>query len=110
METGFSEKRRAPRFPIPAPATVRNGNGQQVAGSVVNVSSSGILVDLAELLDIAHGDEVMVHIDCPAEPDFPLPAWGMAKVVRMDGARLALELFMAGFHPLPEEPIIPEQG
>jgi hypothetical protein len=110
MQTLSSEKRRAPRFAIPAPATVRNGNGEQVNGMVVNVSSSGILVALAGSLGLATGDQVMVHVDLPPDPDLPLPSWGLGTVVRVDGTRLAVELFMAGFHPLQEEPAFPEKG
>jgi hypothetical protein len=109
MDISLMEKRRAPRLHIPAPATVRKESGEKAAATVVNISSSGVLLELAEPLEIAPGDKVMVDIDLPDDPDRPLPAWGFAQVVRIEGMRLAVELFTAGFHPLQDEPNWPEE-
>lgn len=101
METNRIEKRRAPRFPIPAPAIVRDASGKKARATVVNISSSGILVNLEEPLPFWPADEVMIEIDLPEDPEKPLPAWGVARVVRVEGSRIAVELTSAGFHPLP---------
>jgi len=101
METNRIEKRRAPRFPIPVPAIVRDASGQTARATVVNISSSGILVKVEEPLAFAPADEVMIEVDLPDDPEKPLPAWGIAKVVRVEGSRIAVELTSAGFHPLP---------
>lgn len=109
MELSGLEKRRAPRISIPAPARVRTENGESFAATVVNISSSGILLELSQWLEVAPGDKVMVEIDLPELPDSPLPAWGFAQVVRVERTRLAVELFTAGFHPLQGEPTWPEE-
>lgn len=103
MRSSRIEKRRAPRFSVQASATLRDANGRSSRATVVDISSSGIAAEMQEPLRLSPGDSVMIDvtIESAAPENYPLPAWGVAKVVRVEGARVSVEFTSAGFHPLP---------
>jgi hypothetical protein len=88
-ETGPNQKRREARYPLQTNALFERRTGEQIAGSTVNISGSGVLLDLAEDSDLKMGEEVGCSIQL--YPDKPLQAWGVGKVVRVDSRRVAIE-------------------
>jgi hypothetical protein len=98
------ERRRAERYPIEAHVTVRKQSGETIPATAANISSSGMLLRLAQPFPLRLGDEVTVEVALPDHPDKPLSAWGLGTVVRLDGLSSAVHLCAGSFHPLCPEP------
>jgi PilZ domain len=101
MEHLQEEKRRALRYALPARVAVRRATGETIAASAVNISSSGMLLEVGQPFSFQLGEEVAVEVELPDHPDQPLSHWGLAKVVRLDGFRSAIQLSAGSFDPLP---------
>jgi len=86
------ERRRASRYAIEAWATVQNAQGEIFSATVIDISSSGILLHVGEPAPLRLGDEVTVEVELPDDLDKALSVWGLAKVVRLDGLRSAIQL------------------
>jgi len=100
MEDQTQERRRAQRYPIAARATVRRASGETVSATSVNVSSSGILLQVEEPGRFEIGEEVSVELDLPPDHDQPLSVWGVGKIVRLDAQQQAIQLDAGSFHNL----------
>jgi len=105
MQPDYSDRRREPRFPIEAGATVEvSKNGEVVSATTVNISGSGVLLQFEEPVQLAVGDQVVCEFKVSYETDKPLPYWGVGHVVRVDGCRAAIVLMAGGLAPLESEP------
>lgn len=82
-------RRTEPRHPIRTAAILERKTGNKLVGSTVNVSGSGVLLDLAHAADLALGEEVGCSIQIYG--DKPPQAWGVGKIVRVDRCRVAIE-------------------
>jgi hypothetical protein len=101
MEPDQKERRRDERFPIEAGATVEvSGGGSTMRATTIDMSGSGVLLDFAAASPLAPGDRVDCEFQVAHESGSPLPYWGVGRVVRVDGPRVAVELVAGGFAPL----------
>jgi len=78
-------------------ASVRNAQGKIFSATVIDISSSGILLHVGEPAPLRLGEEVTVEVELPDDPDQALSVWGLAQVVRMDGPRSAIRLSAGNF-------------
>src|ERR1035437_6445018 len=101
MEPDQSQKRREPRFPIEAGATVEVSNSGQIArATTVDISGCGVLLHFEEPVQLAVGDQVICEFEVLHDADKPLPYWGVGNVIRVEGCRAAIELKAGGLSPL----------
>ena len=84
-----SNRRREQRYPMDAEAIVQRGNGEQIRASTVNVSGSGVLLDITETATLAIGEQVQCGIRL-YEGKAP-QSWGRGKVIRVENSRVAIE-------------------
>jgi hypothetical protein len=96
-KTDSEERRRAVRYPIEAQVTIHTKSGQSSTAKAVNISSSGMLLQLPQPFSLNPGDEVTVEVDLPDEPDKALASWGLGTVVRLDGLGSAVHLSAGHF-------------
>jgi hypothetical protein len=82
-------RRRESRHPLRAAATVERRSGGRLFGSTINVSGSGVLLDLPQGGDLQPGEEVGCSIQLYAGK--PPQAWGVGKVVRVERSLVAIE-------------------
>jgi len=95
--TNPEERRRAVRYPIEAQVIIQTKSGQSLTAKAVNISSSGMLLQLSQPFPMNLGDEVTVQVDLPNEPDKALASWGLGTVVRLDGLHSAVHLSAGHF-------------
>ena len=99
------ERRREPRFPIQAGATVEvTANGRVVHAITIDMSGCGVLLDFAESVPLTVGQQVICEFNVSHDADKPLPYWGVGKVVRVHECRAAIDLIAGGFCPLETAP------
>ncbi|HML17249.1 MAG TPA: PilZ domain-containing protein [Bryobacteraceae bacterium] len=82
-------RRTEPRHAIRATAILERKTGRKIVGSTVNISGSGVLLDLSNAGDLALGEEVGCSIQLYG--DKPPQAWGVGRIVRLDRSRVAIE-------------------
>jgi len=90
-------KSRASRYPIEAQVSVRSGTGEVFDALSVNISSSGILLNLSRPVHFDVGEELTLELDLPSDPGKPLSIWGYGKVVRVDEENFAVQLSAGSF-------------
>jgi hypothetical protein len=100
MENLPEERRRALRYPIEARVIVSKTDGETVLANCVNVSSSGILIEVEQPSRFQIGEEVTVELDLPNDADKALSVWGVGRVVRVDAQQSAIQLDAGSFHDL----------
>jgi len=99
-----SDRRREPRFPIHAEATLSLATERQtVPATTGNLSGSGVYLRLLAPFPLSVGDEVTCEFQVRHGSEDALPCWGVGKVVRVEGLNAAVELTAGGFAP-PESP------
>lgn len=108
MPTSKPDRRRAPRHPIHAQSVLHPGSeSAPIAATTVDVSASGVLLDLGARPASHPGDQVTCELNLPTSADPELPCWGLGRVVRNQGARSAIQLDAAIYSPgknsLPED-------
>ncbi len=91
------ERRQAERYRIDAKVIVRHGRGERIPGVVVDISSSGLAVRLGRPYPFKVGDMLTVEVEFSGHGEKPIPHWGVARVVRLDGDRIAMSLAAASF-------------
>jgi c-di-GMP-binding flagellar brake protein YcgR len=97
MESSTEDRRRARRYPIEAQVNVHTKSGRKFTATAVNISSSGMLLQVAQPFPLSLGEEVTVEVNLPDSSDQALPVWGLAKVVRLDGLHSAVHLSAGSF-------------
>ena len=107
MPTSNPDRRRAPRHPIHAQSVLHPGGASApIAATTVDVSASGVLLDLGAEPSSHPGDHVTCELNLPDSADSDLPCWGIGHVVRNEGTRSAVQLdaglFCPGKDSLPE--------
>jgi len=90
-------KPRAARYPIESHVSVRRASGESFIANSVNISSSGILLNLKQPFHFEIGEELTLELDLPAQSDKPLSIWGYGKVVRVDEEHFAVQLAAGSF-------------
>ncbi len=97
MESSPDDRRRATRYPIEARVNLRTTSGCTLTATAVNISSSGMLLQMREPFPLALGEEVTVEVDLPNSSDQTWSVWGLARVVRLDGVHSAVQLSAGSF-------------
>ena len=97
MESSPEDRRRARRYPIEAQVNVHTKSGRKFTATAVNISSSGMLLQVAQPFPLSLGEEVTVEVNLPDSSDQAWPVWGLAKVVRLDDLHSAVHLSAGGF-------------
>jgi len=97
MESSPNERRRAARYPIEARVNVRTNSGRTFTATAVNISSSGMLLQMAQPFPLSLGEEVTVDVDLADPSDHAWSVWGLAKVVRLDHLHSAVHLSAGSF-------------
>jgi hypothetical protein len=101
MERDFSDRRREPRFPIVAGASVQvRGRNGLAAATTIDVSGGGVLLRYSGNDPLAVGDDVTCEFRLPQDSGEPLPYWGVGSIVRVSDDLVAVELMSGGFSPL----------
>jgi len=86
------ERRRAERFPLEARVLLRTSQGLTLPAAAVNISSSGMLLTLEQENLLTLGEEVTIEVDLSGRIDGPFSEWGLAKVVRLEERKCAVQL------------------
>ncbi len=94
---GTLDQRKERRHPVRAVAIVEQKTGKRISGSTVDLSGSGVLLDLAQPADLAVGEEVGCSVQL--YPGKAAQAWGVGKVVRVDRLRIAIEFTGIDWNP-----------
>ena len=97
MESSPEDRRRATRYPVEAQVNIHAKSGHTFTAAAVNISSSGMLLKIAQPFPLSLGEEVTVDIDLADSSDKALSVWGLAKVVRLDGQHSAIHLSAGSF-------------
>lgn len=104
MEPDGREKRREPRFPIQAGASVEvQKRGAIVSATTVNISGCGVLLQFEIPTHLKVGDPVVCEFDVTRKTNKPLPCWGVGDVVRVDGCQVAVDFKAGALAPLNSE-------
>ena len=84
-----SNQRREERHPLRTDAILQRKTGERILGSTINISGSGVLLDVAQAEELRLGEEVgcQIHLYDGKPPQ----DWGVGKVVRVDNCRVAVE-------------------
>ena len=98
------ERRKAPRFPREGKVVVRPAEGGPVSALAVNISSCGLLVHLDRAIPLRPGDAVTVEVELPADAPDAFSAWGVGRVVWLEGNESAIELRGGSFLDPESEP------
>jgi c-di-GMP-binding flagellar brake protein YcgR len=93
-----AEKRQAERYRMDTTVIIRRGDGEPIPAVVADISSSGMLVRMRGSCPFQVGEDLTVEVDLADYPDMPLSHWGLAKVVRLDGDRCAMQLTAGSFY------------
>jgi hypothetical protein len=92
MKNTGSERRKEPRYPIEARVLVHKNSGQTIPATAANISGNGMLLHVDEPSQFRILEELSVEIELPDDPCKPFSAWGIAKVVRINGRHFGIEL------------------
>ena len=109
MASYKKERRREPRYPVHAKATLELAASKEpVPANIGNLSAAGVFLTFPDPVRLAVGDEVSCVLKVRHGAGPPLPCWGLGRVVRVEGQSAAIELTAAGFDPAPDAPGPPE--
>ena len=101
MNPDPSDRRKEPRYPVEAGASVEvHGNGRITHATTIDMSGAGALLRFDEPVQLTVGDQVICEFAVSHDADRPLPYWGVGDVVRVDGCRAAISLRAAGLSPI----------
>jgi hypothetical protein len=104
-----AERRQAQRYRIDARVIIHRADGERVPGVVADISGSGLSVRPDRPCPIQVGEALTVEVEFSGHSDKPLPRWGVGRVVRLDGDRIALQLAAASFAD-PAPPLADDLG
>jgi len=98
-------RRSEPRFPV-SPGTLIeiNKEGTVTTAMVENISASGILLRFEVPVTLALGEWVTLDFVDKVENAPPLPYWGVGRVIRIDGLKVAMTLNVSGLVDLDSTP------
>jgi hypothetical protein len=100
MKGEQAERRAEMRWPIEAKAIVHKNNGESISAVGANISGAGMLLHVEQVSKFSVGEEVTVEVELKDNPDRPFSAWGLARIVSIDGGHFGLRLcagiFVAG--------------
>ena len=83
-----AEKRKEQRYAMGTEAVLERKSGEQVPAFTLNVSGSGMLLEI-KTCGLLVGEEVRCGIKLYKHK--PPQSWGSGTVVRVDGARVAID-------------------
>jgi hypothetical protein len=92
MKRKRQERRREVRYPSDAKVMVHRNGGQATSATAADISTAGMLLHVGQPSEFCVGEEVTVEVELPDNPGAPFSYWGVARVVRVDGVRFAIEL------------------
>ena len=99
MELKGSNRRREPRFEIGAPAKLqREGSSEVFSAITINVSTSGVLLQMTSPCDFKAGEKLICEIALPDDVDKTFASWGFGRVIRVDQSQTAIELTAGVFN------------
>ena len=97
QELNGMERRAAERHQIETKVIIHKAHGEPVSATAVDISSSGMFVRL-ERPDSFHLHEtVTVEVELRDHADKPFSPWGIGRVVRLEGKRVAIKLAGGSF-------------
>lgn len=97
MDREPGDRRKAQRYPIQADAIVHTSNGRTIPARATNISSYGMLLHIEQSSALAVDEQVTVEIELPNDPEKTFSSWGVARVVRIDGSNLGVQLYAGTF-------------
>jgi len=98
-----AERRKTQRYPLEAPVKLRRKNGEAIPARSMNLSSSGLRLCMqAEPCPLAVDEEITLEVELPEGPERGFSAWGVGRVVYVDGATVGIQLYGGQFE-LPSE-------
>lgn len=96
-----ADRRREERFPLVAKVIVRTKSGDAIHATAVNISGSGMKLELEAPSTLAIDDEVTVEVELPGRPEKPFSVWGLGRIAYVDDAGAGIQLYGGQFDPLP---------
>lgn len=97
-EPAEADRRVAPRYAGGARALIHRKRGGPVPATVVNISTSGMLLNLDQPTGFQLDETVTVEIQEPLNPEQAFSCWGIGIVVRLEPGRSAIHLRAGTFH------------
>ena len=109
---GSAERRNAPRYPFNSAVVLVDESGRRINGIGVNISGSGMLVQLDSCdvktngenrendntISFQAGEIVTVDVEFDGCCDQPILRWGIGRVVRVEGQKSAIHLCAGAFY------------
>lgn len=86
------DRRRAPREAIETAVVIHTAGGERILATARNISTSGMLLDVQQPSKLKVGEEVTVDVELPDNPLTAFAAWGIGKIVRIDGCRFGIQI------------------
>ena len=91
-ERAVEDRRRASRFPSGAHAMIHRKRRDPVTATVVNISTSGMLLHLDEPGSFQLDEPVTVEVEDPGHSEQAFSSWGIGIVVRVEPELSAIHL------------------
>jgi len=97
MQHESVNKRKETRYPVDTQAILERKTGEQLSAATLNISGSGMLVNLARAPDLRLGEELLCSV--LLYQDKPLQSWGLGTVRRVEGSLVAIEFKSVSLAP-----------
>lgn len=97
MDQKALERRRELRYPLEANAILRKENGECLRAKAVDISSSGMQLELDQPALLEPEEVVTVELELAGQPDKPLSSWGVGRIAHLNSKRIGVELFAGRF-------------
>jgi PilZ domain len=89
MEHPSPDNRKELRYALDTQAILERNTGEQFSAATINVSGSGMLVQLEQAPGLRLGE--VVNCSVLLYQGKPLQSWGLGTVVRVEDLRVAIE-------------------
>jgi len=110
MEDGSLERRKELRYPLTAHVILSKENGERIAATAVDISSSGMQLRLDRPAALEADEVVTVEVELPDRPERPFSSWGIGRIAHLDSSRMGIELAGGCFAGQDEEPVDSSEG
>ncbi|HTR39472.1 MAG TPA: PilZ domain-containing protein [Bryobacteraceae bacterium] len=97
MDQKSSDRRKEPRYPLSAQVLLRKENGESVYATAIDISSSGMRLQIDGPASLELNEVVTVELELPDQPEKPFSSWGIGRVAHLDSTRMGVELSAGRF-------------
>jgi hypothetical protein len=93
------ERRKETRYPAQANVTVRTRDSGVIRAAAVDISSSGMRLQVRGDSSFEVDDEVTVEIELPPGDASSFSSWGLGRIAYIDNRGVGIQLFGGQFDP-----------